>query len=350
MKRIVSLLVAFCLLLGAVISLAEGPVTEHTTEAFTVILPEGNWYRVVLEDGSAYFYGNPQCTLDAGMISFMLQKPEELAGVQLTGDQLSMIYGSMVNESADGLVSGTFKWEATETVGTPSRLVWYKCVLNDMILSVSMSVVIIDGQVFTIMYAHPSLTPEDIKETVRTMAASTRYSGAQVSAVQAQEAFQETDPADFIYPDGSEENPIPLSLVFTADRDTPAAVWMMDADSRAACTALLMMDHHYFSPEKDTANAPTFDITSNPSYVGSADDLVRVIIPVKGMARAIVFLFDVAQDTAAYYYTDWNADTLAELEGKCTDQFFENDNECLLAFIQSLVQGYNEYVSSQDGE
>ena len=350
MKRMLSLLVACCLMLTTGVSLAEGPVTEHTTEAFTVTLPEGNWYRVVLEDGSAYFYGNPQCTLDDGMISFMLQKPEELAGVQLTGDQLSMIYGSMVNESADGLVSGTFKWEATETVGTPSRLVWYKCVLNDMILSVSMSVVIIDGQVFTIMYAHPSLTPEDIKETVRTMAASARYGGARPAAGPVREAVPETDPADYVYPEGSEENPIPLSLTFTAGRDTPTAVWMMNADSRAACTVLLLMDHQYFSSEQDTANAPTFDLPSNPSYVGSADDLVRVIIPVKGMARAIVFLFDTVQDPASYYYTDWNDTVLADLEMKCTDQFFENDNECILAYVQNMVQGYNEYVSSQGGE
>ncbi|MER1994216.1 MAG: hypothetical protein ABS897_09295, partial [Eubacteriales bacterium] len=283
-------------------------------------------------------------------ISFMLQKPEELAGVQLTDDQLSMIYGSMVNESADGLVSGSFGWEATETAGTPSRLVWYQCVMNNMILSVSMSVVIIDGQIFTIMYAHPSLSPDKVKEPVRAMSASTRYGGAQTAAEPVQDAFPETDSADYIYPEGSEENPIPLSLTFTADRDTPAAVWMMNADSRAACTVLLLMDHQYFSPEKGSANAPMFDILANPSYVGSADDLIRVVLPVKGMARAIVFLFDAAQDTAAYYYTDWNDEALAGLEEKCTDQFFENDNDRILAYVQNMVQGYDEYVSSQGGE
>ena len=342
MKKTIACLLLLSLITACTIPVnAESPAPyPFSSEGFTVwSLPGGTWSKFVFDDGSVYFYGNTQGTVEDGMITFMVQQPEELAGVQLDDATLSAIYDDMLHVTAEsGVEMATLGEEDAVTAGVLSRTVWYRGLLSGVMFSHVLNAVIIDGKIFMTMYIHPGKDLDTMRNEMNIIINSVVYEGEGIESASVPEN------TDYDYPDATEETPLPLELHLMAGRDTPTAVWMMDEDARAACTVLLMMDEGLFN-QQELDNPPQYDILNAPSYIGCVEDLIYVIVPVKGMKKAIIYLFDNAADTASYYFTDWSSDALAAFEAKA-DQFYENSPDALLKYMQQLYADYNSAIGA----
>ena len=136
-----------------------------------------------------------------------------------------------------------------------------------------------------------------------------------------------------------------MAIKFTAGRNMNAAMWMMNEESRAAITMLLSMDL-YFTEGQNGPDNPDYDLFASPSYVGSLDDIVCVITPVKSGDMTLVMLFDTASDTASYYFTEWNEEAKARLEEEYSDQFFENSLQAIADYTQQIQDAMDAYAAS----
>ena len=325
----------------------EGIPAAFDSDGFSVYsLPEGSWYQIIMEDGSVFFYGNEYLSTDDGMITFMIEQPAELSGLELSDEVLPEYYDMILEDTVSASVDGAPLTEDSRTAGVPSRTLCMRMDMSGEICSFVTNVVIIDGKIFSILYIHPTKDLETMKKEMQIIIDSVQYEGGiktgGVDHSGAEEAGTET--VEFDYPEAAEEQPLEMEVNFMADRDMPTAMWMMDENSRAACTVLLLMDLS-MGTDQGVENPPEFEILDNPSYVGSADDLIRVIIPVRGMEKALIMLFDNTQDTASYYYTDWNDAELDVQKEKCTDQFWENTTDALTAYlisVQDAMAGFSD--------
>ncbi len=341
-----------CLLLAANTVFAEDApavlADEFDNGVFTVTLPEGDWYAAVLEDGSTYYYGDENCSLDHGMINFVLERETGLGNLEMTDELLDMLYGNVAQSMASASVDGKYGQEDSEIAGHRSILFWYRAEMSGLILSVGMDMVVVGDDMFAIMYSHPDLSPEEVKDVVKEMSAKTVYAGDSAGdSTEGSTPGSASAAAPFDYSMATEEEPHSMAVSFVAGRDMNAAMWMMNEESRAALTMLLSMDLYFTEGLQED---PEYDLFSQPSYVGSLDDTVCVITPVKTGEMTLVMLFDTAAETACYYFTEWNEEALERLQETYSDQFYENSTQALTDYVVQMQQAIDEYTSGQNAE
>ncbi len=326
MKKLFAMLLALCVLCAAGAAAAE-PVAEYDANEFRMTLPEGEWYSYE-EGGTTFYYGDADYSMEHGMIMVLVEREDSLVGQTLTDDYYDSMYTALLQSLTGDALSNTVQSENARTAGIRSMIYSCRQNLEGGEYATAGVFAVIDARLLAVIYVHPARTPGELMDDMRVMNASIRYGDA---ATTAQTVLTE-------HPEITPEDPVWFELRTVKNQNMVTAQWMMNESTRAGCTMLLSLDL-YVSDANDLS--PSFDLMSNPSYVGSAGDTIYVAALSPDMTLAIVFRFYPYENTANFYLTEWNQEVLAELEALCEDGFYVNSTDELLNIARQLYNSGN---------
>ena len=195
MRKLLSLILAACLLLAPMCFAAAETATEFRTDRYTVTLPEGEWYEKEGIGGLTYYYPVPTFQADQGFIMFYISDLD-LGGLETSEYMRDTMYDSLVGGLSAAAVDGKVYEEASEIAGCPARYFAYDQKIGSAVFPVAGDCVMIDGHVLAVCYSHPEMKLEDLKDTVKAMSATVQYDGSAKETAEEETPAEEEKPAE----------------------------------------------------------------------------------------------------------------------------------------------------------
>ncbi len=338
MKRLAALFLMLCLLPFSMLSGAEEAAFRYEYDGFEAVLPE-NWYFGFSEGGSAYYYGNPEGTMDDGMIMFLVEKSDSLTGVTLTDEYYTLMFDDLLQDATAGADGGLIGSEESMMAGKRSLVYWCRTAIDDsgVLYSLAANMTIAGGGLFAIMVVHPSAELAALKETALRIGATVQYAGDTEEAAAAEAAPEETGENPAVSVDlPTADNPYYFSPNITGNQNLLLAQWMIDDGSRAMCSMLLSLD---MSISYGSLDLP-YPMDLFASYIGSADDIILAFVPSQDRTLAFVFQYDTVNQAAFYYSEPLSDEAQAAFEAACTDQFYPLTEDALNYAVQLLQEAF----------
>ena len=338
MKKCLSLLLILCLLCSPVFSRAETTALHFEQGGFEATLPEG-WYFGFSTDNSTFYYGNPDCSMDDGMIFFLYELSSDLTGVSLTDEYYTQMYNALLQSAASTAVDGKIDSMETKMIGKRSLVYWCRTVIDDsgVPYATAAHMTIIDSRLFAIMLYHPAAEPEDLRDIVLSIGETVRYAGAE------EEPQPDTDPEEtgdgYTSPEDlpTADNPYSFPPTITERQNLLLPQWMIDDGSRAVLAMVLTLD---MSLSYGTMNLP-YPMNMFAGSIGYADDTILLFVPSQDETVAFIFRYDTAEHTASYYAEPWSEEAVAAFEASCTDEFYPLTEEALNYAAQLMMDAFN---------
>ena len=324
-KKLLSLMIAACLLLSfpTVLSESPVPVTEFNGEGFQFTLPEGTWYEFPGDAGTTYFYTDPNGSMEGGMIMVLIQEDSSLKGVTPTDYQLSAMYDAMQESIAGGALDATVNYADAHIAGILSRALCYRQVIDKSGIpyAVANNIAVIDAKLFVIFFVHPNLEPEQILDSVIAMGDSTVYTAS----------GDEANPSSGSASIPTADNPIFFDPFSAKERNLNTAMWMMDENSRAFLTMLMMLNTGGYELP--------YPLNVMESWIGSSEDVILIAIPSQDGQNACIYMYDNLNQTACFFFQAWDEAAFEEFKAQCTDQVYQNSEDALVEFANQILSG-----------
>ena len=325
-KKLLSLMIAACLLLSfpTVFAESSAPVTEFNQDGIRFTLPEGTWYEFPVPPDSTYYFTDPTgSSMEDGMIMVLIQEDSSLKGVNVTDDQLSAMYDAMQASIAETTVDGTISAADGRIAGVLSRTLYYRQIIDESGIpyAVANNIAIIDGKLFVIFFVHPQLDPEQIVDIVVAMGNSVVYT--------ASDEPSDTSSGSASIP--TADNPCFFDPFSAKDRNLNTAMWMMDENSRAFLTMLMMLNTGGY-------DLP-YPLNIMESWIGSSEDIIMIAVPSQDGQNACIYMYDNANQTACFFYQAWSEAAFEEFKQQCTDQIYQNSEDALVEYANKLLSG-----------